>query len=116
MEDQDLITNFFKGESIELTVLAKNNDGTTLTDPADYSLLLTVGVNAGAVPFVEFNSHYTLIDPPTATFNITVPNAELTDLLEGKTYYYNIWSQGLSGDPRLQCKGKIVLNKSIAPT
>ena len=116
MDDQNLTTNFFKGETVELTVLAKNLDGTPLTNPADYSLIFTVGLTAEAIPFLEFPSNYTLIDAPTAAFNITLTATELATMVEGRNYYYNIWSQGLTGDPRLQCKGKIVLNKSIAPT
>jgi hypothetical protein len=44
-----------------------------------------------------------------------VSDADLTTLVEGKTYFYNIWTKHLTDDPRLQSYGKFVLQKSIAP-
>ena len=116
MDDQNLTDNFFKGEAVEITLLAKNVDGTPLTDANDAIVIMTIGLSPSGEPLLQFDDKHTLLDLPTARFNITLSALDVTLLTEGKAYYYNMWTQALTGDPRLQGKGKISLNKSIEPT
>jgi hypothetical protein len=115
MDAQDLTTYFYKGEAVQITVMAKNPDGTVISNTASQTIIFTIGASVGAEPTLSFDDRFSLEDGPTGEYSIDVSDADLTTLVEGKTYFYNIWTKHLTDDPRLQSYGKFVLQKSIAP-
>jgi hypothetical protein len=56
------------------------------------------------------------VDAPEAKWEISLTPDDLSDLSEGKVYYYNIWSQLTPDTPILQAKGRFTLLDSINPS
>ena len=111
------IWNFHKGELLAITLLAKNPDGSPLSSPATTAVTMTLARTVGGTPFVEFstaNGAITLSDAPTSTFGIQLVPSQTSALVEGKTYYYNIWT-GIADAKILQAKGTIKLINSVEP-
>lgn len=111
----DMITNFYKGEAVEFTLLAKNPDGTVITTPLLQTLILTIGSSINGAPELEFDDKHTVVDESLGKYQLLLSAANVSALVEGKTYYYNLWSKLAAADPRLQAYGKILLQKSIEP-
>ena len=111
------ILDFHKGELVEITLLAKNPDGGVLTNPAGATVVMTLCRTVGGAPFVEFstvNGAVTLVDAPTSAFAIQLLPSQTSTLVEGKSYYYNIWT-GVGDSKILQAKGTIKLLSSVEP-
>lgn len=108
------ITEYYKGEHVEITFFAKNRDNTPLTNPASQTITMTIGESNSGVPSLTFTTasgDITLSDAPTARFLISLSASDLNTLVEGKTYYYNIWSG--TTQKTLQASGRFVLQFSI---
>lgn len=107
------ITEYYKGEHVEITFFAKDRDNTPLDNAASQTITMTIGESVGGVPLLTFTTggDITLVDGPTAEFLISLSASDLTSLVEGKTYYYNIWSG--TTQKTLQASGKFVLQYSI---
>ena len=111
------ITDFHKGELIQISLLAKNPDGTALDNAATTAIVMTIALTDDGAPDLEFSTtegSITVTDAPTAEFAIALLPSDLTALGEGRRFYYNIWSG--TGDARLlQVKGKFKLLNSVEP-
>lgn len=108
------IVEYHKGEYVEIDFFAKNRDGTVLTSPASQVVTMTIGETASGDPLLTFTTtggKIVLTDAPTAKFTIGLLEADLTTLIEGRTYFYNIWVG--TSQPTLQAKGRFVLQNSI---
>jgi len=105
------IMDFYKGESVQLFVSAKNADGSALSSPSTQTIIFKVSLVDGGDPLVEFDDKFVLVSG--SRFMVTIPAADLEDLKESVTYHYNVWSKNGSEDPRLQVAGKLKLQKSI---
>jgi hypothetical protein len=107
------ITQYFKGEHVEITFFAKDRDNSPLDNAASATITMTVAETTNGAPFVTFStaSDITLVDAPTAEFLISLSATDLTPLMEGRTYYYNIWSG--TTQKTLQAFGKFLLQPSI---
>lgn len=113
MTPQD-IENFHKGSGLYLQVFAKNPGGNQpISSPTSQVLIMTIGEGYAGPTVLEFDDKSSVVDEPTAEFLISLSRTDLTDLKEGRTYYYNIWSRLGSADPQLQVKGKLVVNPSL---
>lgn len=107
------ITEYHKGEHVEITFFAKDRDGTPLDNAATQTITMTVSETVSGAPIATFTTggDITLVDGPTAKFLISLSASDLNSLVEGKTYYYNIWSG--TTQKTLQAYGKFVLQYSI---
>ena len=109
------ITEFYWGEPITLTLLAKDPDGTVITTPASQTIKMTIGRTKGGTALLDFDDKGTLEDAGTGEFTVALAVSDYSSTLtEGQTYYYSLWSQLSSNDPRLQKWGKLVLGPAIA--
>ncbi len=108
--DATNITAFYKGEPVEIQLFAKAPGGSNVIASAGSQVIkITVAATKAGTAILDYNDKYTLIDSPTAEFKIILTVANLSTLVEGITYYYYIWSQLSSDDPRLQKWGAITL-------
>ena len=113
---QDLSDYFYKGETATITLLAKNPNGSVISNPTDQTIIITIGSSLNSDPILQFNDRFVLEDVPTGNFSISLSDADMDSLVEGKVYFYNLWSKYLTADPRLQTYGKFVLQRSIKPS
>jgi hypothetical protein len=112
------ITGFFKGEVVDITFLAKNRDGTVLSSAGTATVLMTIGATPKDAPLLTFTTvsgEITLISAPAGSFRIIIDETDLSTLVEGKTYYYNLWTYQIVSDKTLQAYGKFILQNSVAP-
>lgn len=105
------ITTFYKGETVQMFISAKNADGTPLTSPSTQMIIVKISSVAGGDPMLTFNNKYVLVS--ASKFMVSLTSEDLEDLKEGVWYHYNVWSKNGLEDPRLQITGKIQLQKSI---
>lgn len=113
---QDLSTYFYKGETATIALLAKNPDGSIISNPTDQTIIITIGTTLSSAPILEFNDRFTLQSALTGSFSVSLSDEDMSSLTEGKVYFYNLWSKHLTADPRLQTFGKFLLQKSIKPS
>jgi len=114
--EQD-ITEFHKGEYVEFTVAAKNPDGTVVSSPASQVMYMTIAASDDASALVQVSTtsgEITLTDAGNGIFTVALTPADLTDIKEGRTYHYNVWTE-LASKPVVQAKGAFTLQDSIAP-
>lgn len=112
------ITGFYKGEVVDITFLAKNRDGSILNSAATATVSMTIGVTPKDEPSLEFTTvsgKITLVSAPAGSFRIYLDTTDLTTLVEGKVYYYNIWTWQTGTEKTLQAYGKFILQNSISP-
>ena len=110
------ITEFHHGETLQFTIAAKNRDGSVIDTPASQTLTLWIGNSIGGDVLLEFNTspEVVLSDAGAGVWLVSVPYASyFADLIEARTYYYNITTKLGSDDPILQKEGRIRLNYSI---
>lgn len=112
--EHDLI-KWHQGEAVEILFSAKNPDASILTDPESHTIQMTISTSEDGEALLSFDSVpiVSLVDIANADFFIQIPDAQLSVLREGVTYYYNIWSQIDPEDPRLQAYGKLRRKGSI---
>lgn len=114
MATETNIDQYHKGEYVEIDFFAKNRDGTALTNPASQVVTMTIGESVDGLPMLVFTTasgEITLTDAPTSKFTIGLSTANLEDLVEGRTYYFNIWVG--TTQRTLQAFGKFILQNSI---
>jgi hypothetical protein len=117
MAQEHDIVNRHKGEAIEILIAAKAPGGEEVIEtPTDQTLIITVSDHPGTEAILSFDKapQVILVDELTGEWFIQLTESNLAPLKERKTYYYNIWSQLGIATPRLQAKGKIVLDRSIS--
>lgn len=108
------ITEFYKGEPVTIRLFARDPGGAAvIASPASQVIKVTVGETKRGSAKLTFTSNYTLVSATTGEFLITLAASDVSSLTEGETYFYNIWSQLNSEDPRLQKWGKLILGPSI---
>lgn len=112
------ILGFHKGEVVEINVYAKNRDQTTLVEPENNTLIMTVGTSTSAVPLVQFSAppQVVLFNIPTSMWMIQLQPTDLTLITEGTTFNYGIWTQHTNGNRILQNTGVFSLKPSVEPT
>ncbi len=109
------LDGFSRTETVDVTLFAKDRDGTPLSDAAAQTLSMTIGETPSDPFLLEFNTtpQITLQDAPTAQFLIRLLASDLTSLVEDTRYYYNMWSDNGSNVLILQSKGEFYLKGSI---
>lgn len=119
MATESNITEFHKGEYIEIILLAKDRDGSVISTPASQTMTFAIGDTPSGSPSLEFTTtagDITLADVGTGEFTLQLTPTDLISLVENKTYYYNYWSEISSDQPLLQAKGQFKLLNSIEAT
>lgn len=112
------ITGFYKGEVVDITFLAKNRDGSVISSPATAVVSMTISGNPKDAPALTFSTatgKISLVSVPLGSFRILLEETDLDSLVEGKTYYYNIWTWQDPTQKTLQAYGKFNLQNSIDP-
>lgn len=112
------ITGFFKGEVVDISFLAKNRDGSILSSAATATVSITIGLTPQGDPLLEYTTvtgEISLTSAPAGSFRILLDPTDLATLVEGKIYYYNIWTWQSAASKTLQANGKFILQNSIAP-
>ena len=74
---------------------------------------MTLARTAGGAAEITLTSIDTLVTVATAEFDLDIPAASITEVQEGVTWYYNLWTTLGSADPIRQRHGKFVLQQSI---
>jgi hypothetical protein len=115
------IDGFHYDEYVEILFQGRDRSGYPLSDAASQVITLVISGTAGGVadPGGEWSTatgHIVLVDAPEAKWEISLTPDDLSDLSEGKVYYYNIWSQLTPDTPILQAKGRFTLLDSINPS
>lgn len=105
------ILSFYKGETVQMLVSAKNADGTALTSPSTQTIIIKIASSTGGEPILEFDDKFVLVSG--SKYMISLTATDLEDLKESTMYFYNVWSKNGSEDPRFQAGGKLQLQKSI---
>ncbi len=115
---QDIKT-FSKDETVEVTLLLRNRDGTVITSAATVAVDLVISKDGTSDAVYEFDTtpQIILADAPTGQWNVTLEPADVVNLKEGAEYRYDVWSTGSGGTPRLhQITGVLQLQKSTPPS
>jgi len=118
MATETNITEFYKGEYLQITFFAKDRNGAVIETPASQIITLTISDTPEGIPTHTFGTatgEITLTNATTGEFTIYLTAIKMATLLEGRSYYYNIWT-GLSANQIvLQALGKLTLKKSVEP-
>ena len=106
-------TEFYWGEDIEFSMLAKNRGGSTaLTGAASADIEFNISPKNGGDNVLSFtltDDEIVLSDAPTAAFAFQVQKAAYSStLVAGHTYHYDIFSI-VSGNRLHQMQGTLVL-------
>lgn len=112
------ITDFYKGEVVDITFLAKNRDGSILSSAATAEVCMTIGLTPQGDPlhtFTKVTGQVTLISAPAGSFRILLNLTDIASIVENKIYYYNIWTWQNVSDKTLQAQGQFSLLNAIAP-
>jgi len=104
------LINFKFGETVRVSVLAKERDGTVLAnaDTATMTFKLAALDTGVAIHTFTTTPEINLTDIPTADFTIVLPTATIPLILEGVSYRWDIWTTSVGGDVLHQAGG--VLN------
>lgn len=120
MATEASITEYHKGEYVRILFYAKNRAGEVLPNPSQHTVTMTVGESpegSALLTLSTTNGKITLNNEATAEFIINIYEADQTNLVEGRSYYYNIWtwSDATPTVQSLQAKGDLILKSSIEP-
>ena len=116
MANEVAINEYHKGEYIRILFYPKNNLGQPL--PAESSVAMTISETASGAPiktFTEETGNVSYNNPTTGEYLIEIFKVDVADLVEGRAYYYNLWSW-LDAAPTvksLQAMGEFTLKSSI---
>ena len=111
------IENTHKGEPVEILFQAKNGDGTVITDPANQTVIVTIGRTPKGEPILRFDQspQIILLSVSDGEWFIQLAESALAGLVEEKTYHYNIWTRAAGGEPRLQAFGRLKRLPAVGP-
>ncbi len=111
------LLEFHIGETIRITVLAKERGGSALASAATATMSVHIADSAASLAIHVFNTtpEVTLTDAPTANFTIVLPVATIPTLLEGTVYRYDIYTTSSGGDILHQAGGALVLKPAVEP-
>ena len=111
------LLDFHIGETIRITVLAKERDGSVLDSPATATMSVHIALTAGDLAIHVFNTvpEVTLTDEPTAEFAIVLPAATIPTILEGKVYRFDVFTTSSGGDILHQAGGALRLKPAVEP-
>lgn len=114
MADIKNITDFSKGEQFQVKVLARNRDGTPLSDAANTTFEFIISDEVGGVALLTFNSSPQIIltDAAAADWAISLSPADLTTLTEETKYWYEVWTTSAGGIEVHQNKGALTFEKA----
>lgn len=120
MATETSITEYHKGEYVRILFYAKNRAGEALPNAASHTIVMTVANDASSSPFLTLSTtdgDIVLNNESTAEFIINLYEADQVNMVEGRSYYYNIWSWSNSTPTvqSLQAKGDFILKSSIEP-
>lgn len=112
------ITEYHKGEYIRILLYTKNRAGAATPNADIHTVAMTVSETVSGAPIVTFNQasgNITLNNPATAEYLIEIFEEDQALLVEGRTYYYNIWNwaNATPDVQNLQVKGRLILQNSI---
>lgn len=112
------IADFHHGETLVITLSAKNPDGSVITNAANQTVTWQISNKEDGPAVLSFDTapQVVLQDAPTGVWDLSLQFADYnTFLRETKTYYYNVWTTDLSGTNLLQVKGTLAMGSSINP-
>lgn len=114
------ITEYHKGEYIRILLYTKNRTGSPTPSPETHTVVMTVSDTLNGEPLItytEASGNITLSNATTAEYLIEIFEEDQTLLVEGRTYFYNIWNWSNSTPTvqNLQVKGRLILQNSIEP-
>ncbi len=111
------LLDFQIGETIRISVLAKERDESALASPATATMSVHIALTTSNTAIYVFNTtpEVTLTDAPTAEFTIVLPATTIPLLLEGVTYRYDIFSTSAGADVLHQAGGAFKLNPAVEP-
>ncbi len=111
------LLEFQIGETIRITVLAKERDGSVLASASTATMALHIALLPADVAIYVFNTtpEITLADEPTADFTIALPAATIPLLLEGVAHRFDIFTTSAGGDVLHQAGGVLKLKPAIEP-
>lgn len=113
------ITEFYKGETVQFSVEAKDRTGAALdlTGATVYLSVAAAKINEGAltVQWTEADPQVTVTDAAGGLIDVNLSAADLNALDEGSTFHYGIWTYTASGVRLLQALGTIILASAVQP-
>lgn len=113
------ILEFSKGEGLAIGLTLHNRDETPLVDAATQTIDFVISTSAETdPPLYEFNTtpQIVLNDAPTAVWTVAIAPADISALVEGVEYRYDIWSTSAAGLPLHQIGGALVMAPATSPT
>lgn len=114
------IVEYHKGEYISLLFYSKDRLGNPTPSAATNAVVMTISENQSGTPLLTLTAasgNVVLNNATTAEYIIQMFENDLSLLIEGRTYYYNIWNWNTATPTvqTLQAKGRLVLLNSIEP-
>lgn len=111
------LLEFAAGETIRITVLAKNRDGTALTGAATQTMAINIAKSTSSAILYSFDSspQISLTTELTAEFTIAIAASAIPLLLEGVTYRYDIYTTSSGADVLHQVGGVLKLLPAAEP-
>lgn len=106
---------FRHGETVQISISAKERDGTTaLASAGSATLYLTIAAAEDADPLYQFSSSPQVVlgDGPTARWDVTLAPADVPLLTEARTYFLNVWTVR-TGTVIFQARATLTLAASI---
>lgn len=114
------IADFVDGETIAFSVLGRERGGTTaIASASTVTLTITIAERREGTPIYEFTNadpQITLADEPTAQWDVQLAPADIPNLVEGRSYWMDIWCTKASGEIIHQKKAHLTLRASVELT
>ena len=109
------LTAFRFGETVRVSLLAKERDGTVLDSPASATMTFKIAgsVADDAIHTFTTTPEITLADEPTSDFTIVLPAATIPLVLEGVSYRWDAWTTSVGGDVLHQSGGVLNLRSTV---
>lgn len=111
------LLDFQIGETIRITVLAKERDGSVLNTPATATMSVHIALSPSDLAIHVFNTtpEVTLTDETAAEFTIVLPATAIPTLLEDTVYRYDIYTTSAGDDILHQAGGALKLKPAVEP-
>ena len=114
--EKDIVDVFHKGETVSITLKARNPDGNIISSPLDQEVYFTLSDTPGGTAIytgTKTGGDVVVTDEDCGKYLIQVLPASLTAIADGTEYFYNVWTGNPPGVLLLQAKGKFKLQESI---